>query len=515
MNQLVSLTQAIRGAHTNNYNSQFNINELNECINNKKQMEAEQLLSNKRMIRRQLREYALETNPKGSVVINKEMERAHDSLIYKPSDDTNMDDLEQEEPMVTAGDDEEYARSYSASSNRSRSQSFDSSEDDDEDDDDDMPLISLSTAAATKVKKKKSRGFEHNVEQLKDHKAKYGHFDIDWKHQPSLYTFCSSVRSSYHYPKRGYHRVKLNEHRIALLDSIGFDWKVEESVNRKSNCPSNNKFDNPPKKKKRKYNKQKSNDDDHDESLRKQPPEELVYQAQPLSKTKDAIRERQDAIEILAGMKTSSSSASSTQHGLTHNLIGKKQDTKKRKATEKSSKKRIYNPSMQWGSGVTPLRDNKWQAQISYNSKPQYIGMFDSKEVALLAVKLARDKLTTFDGSTYEGDELKRIIKCARDAAHAGEQAQVTAAASSSTTTATGQSKYAWRKLCSHEGCDSFARGKEGTCVKHSESYQMAVDPNLGGGTCSHCNKTFTTEAGLLYHLGESCFVSLMLFVAY
>jgi len=426
-----------------------------------------------------------------------------------------MDDLEQEEPMVTAGDDEEYARSYSASSNRSRSQSFDSSEDDDEDDDDDMPLISLSTAAATKVKKKKSRGFEHNVEQLKDHKAKYGHFDIDWKHQPSLYTFCSSVRSSYHYPKRGYHRVKLNEHRIALLDSIGFDWKVEESVNRKSNCPSNNKFDNPPKKKKRKYNKQKSNDDDHDESLRKQPPEELVYQAQPLSKTKDAIRERQDAIEILAGMKTSSSSASSTQHGLTHNLIGKKQDTKKRKATEKSSKKRIYNPSMQWGSGVTPLRDNKWQAQISYNSKPQYIGMFDSKEVALLAVKLARDKLTTFDGSTYEGDELKRIIKCARDAAHAGEQAQVTAAASSSTTTATGQSKYAWRKLCSHEGCDSFARGKEGTCVKHSESYQMAVDPNLGGGTCSHCNKTFTTEAGLLYHLGESCFVSLMLFVAY
>jgi len=496
MNQLVSLTQALKSTtQTNNYNSQFNINELNECINNKKQMEAEQLLRNKRMMRRQLREFALETNGKGTVLINEELERAHDSLIYKPSDDTIEDDIQQEDFVVTAGDDEEYARSYSASSNRSRSQSYDSSSEDD-----DMPLINLSTAAAAKGKKK-SRGFEHNVEQLKDHKAKYGHFDIDWKHQPSLYTFCSSVRSSYHYPKRGYHRVKLNEHRIALLDSIGFDWKVEESVN----CSSNNKRDNPPKKKKRKYNKQKSNDDDHDESLRKQPPEELVYQAQPLSKTKEAIREKQDAIEILAGMKTSSSSASSTQHGLTHNLIGKKQDTKKRTATEeKSSKKRIYNPSMQWGSGVTPLRDNKWQAQISYNSKPQYIGMFDSKEVALLAVKLARDKLTTPDGSMYEGDELKQIIKCARDAAHAGEQAQVTAAASSSTTTATGPSKYARRKLCSHEGCDSFARGKEGTCVKHSASYQMAVDPNLGGGTCSHCNKTFTTEAGLLYHLGKS-----------
>ena len=511
MNQLVSLTQALRGIQTNNHNSsQLNINELNECINNKKQMEAEQLLRNKRMIRRQLREFALETNSKGTVVIDKELERAHDSLIYKPSDDTNMDDLEQGEPMVTATDE---------ISSESLSDSL-------SEDDDDMPLINLSTSAAAKGKKKKksrpatappasalgrqtkvrsvsgtsfirrsqSESFEHNVEQLKAHKEKYGHFNVDWKNS-SLYAFCNSVRSSYRFPSREYHRIKLNEHRIALLDSIGFDWTY-----------------NPPQRyqrKKRKYNEEKSND--NDESMRKQPPEELVYQAQPLSKTKDTIRERQDAIEILAGMKTSSTRS---QHGLTHNLIGKKQDTKKRKATEKSSKKRIYNPSMQWGSGVTPLRDNKWQAQISYNSKPQYIGMFDSKEVALLAVKLARDKLTTPDGSTYEGDELKRIIKCARDAAHAGEQAQVTATASSSTTTAKGQSR---RKLCSHEGCDSFARGKEGTCVKHSASYQMAVDPNLGGGTCSHCNKTFTTEAGLLYHLGESCFVLclLMLFVAY
>ena len=25
--------------------------------------------------------------------------------------------------------------------------------------------------------------------------------------------------------------------------------------------------------------------------------------------------------------------------------------------------------------------------------------------------------------------------------------------------------------------------------------------------TCTHCNKTFTTEAGLLYHMGKSCYV--------
>ena len=71
------------------------------------------------------------------------------------------------------------------------------------------------------------------------------------------------------------------------------------------------------------------------------------------------------------------------------------------------------------GCGITLTKDNKWQAQIVYNGKTRYVGIFDSEETARSAVKLARNKLAASDGSIYEGEELKRIIKCARDAARA------------------------------------------------------------------------------------------------
>jgi len=71
--------------------------------------------------------------------------------------------------------------------------------------------------------------FEQKVEQLQAHKAKYGHFNIKKVRDGSnaLYNFCNAVRSSYRYPNKDYHRIELTEHRIALLDSIGFDWKKE------------------------------------------------------------------------------------------------------------------------------------------------------------------------------------------------------------------------------------------------------------------------------------------------
>jgi len=68
------------------------------------------------------------------------------------------------------------------------------------------------------------------------------------------------------------------------------------------------------------------------------------------------------------------------------------------------------------GSGVTQTQSGKWQAQTTYNGKAQYIGIFDSEQTARSAVTLVRDKLSTSDGTTYEGEELKAIIKCVRDA---------------------------------------------------------------------------------------------------
>lgn len=112
------------------------------------------------------------------------------------------------------------------------------------------------------------------------------------------------------------------------------------------------------------------------------------------------------------------------------NLIGISQREKdaRLQRNEASGKRRLGytgNPSMYWGSGVTQTKDDKWQAQTTYNGKVKYIGVFDVKEIALSAVKLVREKLSTSDGSTFEGDELKRIIKCACDAAHADYESRI------------------------------------------------------------------------------------------
>jgi len=89
---------------------------------------------------------------------------------------------------------------------------------------------SLSTTAPPATTLQRGRlSFEQKVEELKAFKDKYGHFDIERNKdgQNLLYDFCISIRSSYRYPNKDYHRVQLTEHRIALLDSIGFDWKKE------------------------------------------------------------------------------------------------------------------------------------------------------------------------------------------------------------------------------------------------------------------------------------------------
>jgi len=98
----------------------------------------------------------------------------------------------------------------------------------------------LSTTAlppATTLSRQVQRGrlsFEQKVEELKAFKEKYGHFDIEKNKdgQNLLYDFCVSIRACYRCPNKDYHRVRLDEKRIALLDSIGFDWE-KTSMKRK------------------------------------------------------------------------------------------------------------------------------------------------------------------------------------------------------------------------------------------------------------------------------------------
>lgn len=82
INQLVRLTEAIRGKHTINNPSDYD--EWNEWAKKRNVAEVDQRKREQRILRRQLRDFAKERNP--IVEIDEELEARHDSLILKPKD---------------------------------------------------------------------------------------------------------------------------------------------------------------------------------------------------------------------------------------------------------------------------------------------------------------------------------------------------------------------------------------------------------------------------------------------
>eukprot|EP00581_Thalassiosira_minuscula_P032079 CAMPEP_0183767086 /NCGR_PEP_ID=MMETSP0739-20130205/11972_1 /TAXON_ID=385413 /ORGANISM="Thalassiosira miniscula, Strain CCMP1093" /LENGTH=388 /DNA_ID=CAMNT_0026005955 /DNA_START=130 /DNA_END=1296 /DNA_ORIENTATION=+ len=70
----------------------------------------------------------------------------------------------------------------------------------------------------------RSTPFERRVEELKSYKEKHGHVNVKKSEDTSLYAFCHRIRSARKNPgKPGI--LKLDDRRIAVLDSIGFDWQ--------------------------------------------------------------------------------------------------------------------------------------------------------------------------------------------------------------------------------------------------------------------------------------------------
>ena len=67
--------------------------------------------------------------------------------------------------------------------------------------------------------------FFARVDELRAYKEERGHLKVNQKGDKSLYMFCNHVRQARRVPKCT--RTKLTEDRIAALDAIGFDWKLE------------------------------------------------------------------------------------------------------------------------------------------------------------------------------------------------------------------------------------------------------------------------------------------------
>ena len=67
--------------------------------------------------------------------------------------------------------------------------------------------------------------FIDQVDELKAYKERHGHLNVHHLEDRSLYMFCYHVRQARRVPKCT--RTKLTEDRVAALDAIGFDWKLE------------------------------------------------------------------------------------------------------------------------------------------------------------------------------------------------------------------------------------------------------------------------------------------------
>mmetsp|Transcript_361 Transcript_361/g.709 ORF Transcript_361/g.709 Transcript_361/m.709 type:complete len:450 (+) Transcript_361:664-2013(+) len=88
MNQLVRLTEAIRGKHTID-DPDVEYDEWNEWARKKNELEEAKRKREQRVLRRQLRAFAKEKNP--GLEVDERLERRHDSLIPKPKDEGGLD----------------------------------------------------------------------------------------------------------------------------------------------------------------------------------------------------------------------------------------------------------------------------------------------------------------------------------------------------------------------------------------------------------------------------------------
>jgi hypothetical protein len=73
--------------------------------------------------------------------------------------------------------------------------------------------------------------FFARVDELRAYKEEHGHLKVNHKEDRSLYDFCYTMRRARRAiitgkGKKDY-RTKLTEDRVAALDAIGFDWKLE------------------------------------------------------------------------------------------------------------------------------------------------------------------------------------------------------------------------------------------------------------------------------------------------
>jgi len=72
--------------------------------------------------------------------------------------------------------------------------------------------------------------------------------------------------------------------------------------------------------------------------------------------------------------------------------------------------------------GITQRPSGKWQAQLYYAGKSRYIGVFDQRDIAVLAYEIAREHLKSDPrkSSLKESDEAKILFESARKAAFRG-----------------------------------------------------------------------------------------------
>ena len=89
-----------------------------------------------------------------------------------------------------------------------------------------------------------------------------------------------------------------------------------------------------------------------------------------------------------------------------------KQSPPKRKTTVKHPPPSLNDPI---GRGVTMRPSGKWQAQMYFAGKSRYIGVFDSRELAMIGYETAREKLKSRKFTSTQ--EIERHINAARKAA--------------------------------------------------------------------------------------------------
>ena len=70
------------------------------------------------------------------------------------------------------------------------------------------------------------KSFEQRIEDLRLYKEKHGHIHVESREDKSLYKFCKNMRYARKYP--GKQLYKLDNDRIAKLDTLGIDWSVNE-----------------------------------------------------------------------------------------------------------------------------------------------------------------------------------------------------------------------------------------------------------------------------------------------